>query len=169
MRLFIHQLSDSQQRRIGDVSHARLLAHLHDDPLLRESLTLLPSVMLIALLHVHTHLGWDACFAVARQLNHDHGRHMRELSTALSMLKTLRGTRVLDPLVWHAVARRVMHALSSELHAWRSRHARASPLRRAQLVRMGSVRRSRPLRKREWLALPPYWLAASASAPVTWL
>lgn len=157
----MRHLPDSQRRCASDVSDARLLALLLSDPLLRESLTLLPPVLLVALLHIHTQVGWDACFAAMRQLNHEHGRHMRELSTALSMLRSLRGTRMLDPLVWHAAARRVMHAIAGEFDALNSTPARTGF---ARVARGRSARRSRALH-----ALWHYWLAARTSAPVSWL
>ena len=108
----MRHLPDLQRSRISDVSQAQLLALLHNDVLTRESLALLPPVLLIAVLHLHTHVGWDACFAIVRQLNNDHGRHMRELSTALSLLRSLRGTRILDPLAWQAAARRILHTMA---------------------------------------------------------
>ncbi len=95
---------------ISDDPHAQLLAQLQSDPLIRDGLALLPPVLLFVLLHVQPHVGWDACFAAVRQLENDHGRHVRELSTALSALKSLRGSRAFDPLVWHASARRLKHA-----------------------------------------------------------
>ncbi|MEP9325217.1 hypothetical protein PPMP20_19085 [Paraburkholderia phymatum] len=161
----------------GD-SHARLLARLHSDPLMRESLALLPPVLLFTLLHVHTHVGWDVCFAAARQLNSDHGRHMRELSTALSLLKSLRGARILDPLVWHAALRRLIHAIARALHGL----LYATPLQTSRHMSLGRITtcgprgvrtRSRALQalhdSHVLLDFARYWLAARASAPVTWL
>jgi len=167
----MHHLPDTPQRFTSDVSPALLLAQLQDDPLVRESIALLPPVLLIALLHVQAHVGWDACFAVVRQLNNDHGRHMRELSTALSLLRSLRGTRILDPLVWHAVARRLLHAIADELHVMHSMPARAP--RRCISTNDGLNRRTHALQTlrhgMQTLELWRYWLAARTSAPLTWL
>ncbi|ALL71482.1 hypothetical protein K788_0006110 (plasmid) [Paraburkholderia caribensis MBA4] len=166
----MRHLPDLQRGCISDVSQAQLLALLHSDVLTRESLALLPPVLLIALLHLHTHVGWDACFAIVRQLNNDHGRHMRELSTALSLLRSLRGTRILDPLAWQAAARRILHAMASELRA-----LHAMPRRPAfvSVVRGGLPRRNRvsfTLRRgAQLLELSRYWLGARASVPLTWL
>lgn len=170
----MRHLPDTPRRCISDVSPAQLLAQLQSDPLLRESLALLPPVLLIALLHVHTQVGWDACFAVVRQLNNDHGRHMRELSTALSLLKSLRGTRILDPLVWHAAARRMMHTIVNERHAAHSMPVQA-PRRHAMtgIASGGLSKRKRALQTlrhvMRLLELWRYWLAARTSAPLTWL
>ena len=166
----MRHLPDLQRSRISDVSQAQLLALLHNDVLTRESLALLPPVLLIALLHLHTHVGWDACFAIVRQLNNDHGRHMRELSTALSLLRSLRGTRILDPLAWQAAARRILHAMANEHRALHSMPRRAAFFR---VVRGGLPRRNRvtfTLRPAgQLLELSHYWLGARASVPLTWL
>ncbi|MEM5344022.1 hypothetical protein [Paraburkholderia azotifigens] len=168
----MHHQPDLHRRSIHDDSHARLLEQLHSDPLMRESLTLLPPVLLFALLHVHTHVGWDVCFAAARQLNNDHGRHMRELCTALSLMKSLRGTRILDPLAWHAALRRLIHAIASEpdaLQAAPMQTSRREWLRRAAPV-LARSDAARVLRHGHLLLnCTRYWLAARASVPVTWL
>ncbi|BCG02794.1 hypothetical protein PPGU19_073620 (plasmid) [Paraburkholderia sp. PGU19] len=161
---------DLQRRCISDISQAQLLALLHSDVLTRESLALLPPVLLITWLQVHTHVGWDACFAIVRQLNNDHGRHMRELSTALSLLRSLRGTRILDPLAWHAAVRRIVHAMASELRVLQSMPRRAAFVR---VARVGLPRRNRVTRtlrrSDQLLELSRYWLGARASVPFTWL
>ncbi|BCF92671.1 MULTISPECIES: hypothetical protein [Paraburkholderia] len=166
----MRHLPDLQRRCISDISQTQLLALLHSDVLTRESLALLPTVLLIAWLQVHTHVGWDACFAIVRQLNNDHGRHMRELSTALSLLRSLRGTRILDPLAWHAAARRILHALASELRVLHSMPRRSAFVR---VARGGLTTRHRVTftlrRSGQWLELSRDWLAVRASAPVTWL
>ncbi|WP_241019187.1 hypothetical protein [Paraburkholderia sp. Tr-20389] len=144
---------------------------------MRESLALLPPVLLFALLHVHTHVGWDVCFAAARQLNNDHGRHMRELSTALSLLKSLRGTRILDPLAWHAALRRLIHAMASELSALHATPMQTSRRMSPTLTATRGTRRARTRRRvlhalhssHLLLDFARYWLAARTSAPVTWL
>jgi hypothetical protein len=175
----MHRQPDPQRRSICDDPHARLLAQLHSDPLMRESLALLPPVLLFALLHVHTHVGWDVCFAVVRQLHNDHGRHVRELSTALSLLKSLRGTRAFDPLAWHAALRRLIHAIASELRELQStptptsRRIGPPAATRSGSRRAGLLTRSnavRALRHGDLLLnVARYWLAARTSAPVTWL
>ena len=170
----MRHLPDPHRTCISDDSPARLLAQLQRDALMRESLALLPPVLLFALLHVHTHVGWEVCFAAVRQLNNDHGRHVRELSTALSLLRSLRGTRILDPLAWQAAARRLAHVCTSELQVL---HAMpAYPPRHVAFVRepqSGPVKRGSAMRtlrrSREWLERSRYWLAASASEPLTWL
>ncbi|AUT73271.1 hypothetical protein [Paraburkholderia hospita] len=166
----MRHLPDLQRPCISDSSQAQLLALLHSDVLTRESLALLPTVLLIAWLQVHTHVGWDACFAIVRQLNNDHGRHMRELSTALSLLRSLRGTRILDPLAWHAAARRIVHAITNELRALHSMPRRAACVRVARGGLSGRNRVTFTLRRSgQLLELSRYWLAARASAPLTWL
>jgi hypothetical protein len=168
----MHHQPDLHRRSIHDDSHARLLEHLRSDPLMRESLALLPPVLLFALLHVHTHVGWDVCFAVARQLNNDHGRHMRELGTALSLMKSLRGSRMFDPLAWHAALRRLIHTIASELHALHATPMQTST-RDCLMRATRSVARSEALRvlraSQVLLNVTRYWLATKASVPVTWL
>ena len=175
----MHHQPDLQRRSICDDPYARLLAQWHDDPLIHDSLALLPPVLLFALLHVHTHVGWDVCFAAMRQLNNDHGRHMRELGTALSLLKSLRGTRAFDPLAWHAALRRLIRAIASELHALQSTptqtsrrigppQATKSGSRRTRLLTRANA--ARALRQSRLLFnVMRYWLAARTSEPVTWL
>jgi hypothetical protein len=170
----MRHLPDLQRVCISDDSPAQLLAQLQSDALMRESLALLPPVLLIALLHVHTQVGWEMCFAAVRQLNNDHGRHVRELSTALSVLRSLRGTRILDPLVWHAAARRLAQVFARELHALHAmpahppRHVAFVQDTQRDAVKCGSAMRTLR-RSREWLEWSRYWLAASASEPLTWL
>jgi hypothetical protein len=168
----MHHQPDLHRRSIRDDSHARLIAQLRSDPLMRESLALLPPVLLFALLHVHTHVGWDVCFAAARQLNNDHGRHVRELSTALSLMKSLRGTRILDPLAWHAALRRLIHAIAGELDALNATPVQTPrrdgvPRAAPALTRRDALRMLR--RSHLQLNVARYWLAARASVPVIWL
>ncbi|MBP0590914.1 hypothetical protein J8I87_14575 [Paraburkholderia sp. LEh10] len=174
----MRHLPDPQRCCISEDSQAAYLAQLHSDPLMRDSLALLPPVLLLALLHVHTHVGWDACFAVVRQLDNDHGRHMRELSTALSLLRSLRGTRILDPLVWHAAARRLMHAIAGPCAASPSmpmRTARPDAAHRMQSDARADTpgERARPMRAarvgRAIIDWERYGLSAMTSAPLTWL
>jgi hypothetical protein len=172
----MRHLPAPHRRSISDDPRALLLAQLHSDAPMHESLALLPPVLLFALLHVHTHVGWDACFAAVRQLNNDHGRHMRELSTALSLLKSLRGTRILDPLAWHAAARRMMHAVAHPCQT-----LRRIPARRGLSVRITrSDSRAGALHKQArmkhvvqldglLIECVRYWLSAKTSAPLTWL
>ncbi|MEM5388579.1 hypothetical protein VSR68_34170 [Paraburkholderia phymatum] len=178
----MHHLLDPRRRCISEDPYERLVLQLQGDTLMQGGLALLPPVLLIALLHVHSPVGWDACYAALRQLNDDHGRHMRELGTALSLLKSLRGSRILDPLAWHAAMRRLMHDIGRRLRPSPSMRMRA--MRRA--VVGGATRidsRGSMLRKpsRVAPAMSPvrvtrtlidwqrYWLSAMTSAPSTWL
>ncbi|MPW19303.1 hypothetical protein GCT13_20970 [Paraburkholderia sp. CNPSo 3157] len=179
----MHHLPDPRRRSISEDPYEQLLLQLQGDALMQGGLALLPPVLLLALLHVHSHVGWDACYAALRQLNNDHGRHMRELGTALSLLKSLRGTRILDPLAWHAAMRRLMHDIGSRLHPSPSTRMRA--MRRAVIVRVTRIDpRGFTLRKPSCItptvspmraARTPvdwqqrYWLSAMTSAPSTWL
>jgi len=178
----MHHLPDLSRRCISEDPYEQLLLQLQGDVLMQGGLALLPPVLLLALLHAHSHVGWDACYAALRQLNDDHGRHMRELGTALSLLKSLRGSRILDPLAWRAAMRRLMHDIGSRLRPSPSMRMRA--MRRAVVVRATRIdSRSFTLRKpsRVAPAMSPmraartpidwqrYWLSAMTSAPSTWL
>ncbi|MEM5438845.1 hypothetical protein [Paraburkholderia diazotrophica] len=178
----MHHLPDPRRRSISEDPYERLLLQLQGDALMQGGLALLPPVLLLALLHVHSHVGWDACCAALRQLNDDHGRHVRELGTALSLLKSLRGSRIFDPLAWHATMRRLMHDIGSRLHSSPSTRMRA--MRRAVVFRAARIdSRGFTLRKPSRVAptMSPmraartpidcerYWLSAMTSAPSTWL
>lgn len=172
----MHHLPDSRRLGTDEDLHAELLRGLQDDALMQGGLALLPPVLMLALLHVHSHAGWDACYAVLRQLNNDHGRHVRELGTALSLLKSLRGSRILDPLAWHAAMRRLMHGIAGRARP--STPIRRRAMRRAIIVRDARIGlRPATLRKPSHVArtvLTPidwqrYWVIAMTSAPSTWL
>jgi hypothetical protein len=175
-------LLEPRRRCIGEDPYEQLLLQLQSDALMQGGLALLPPVLLLALLHAHSHVGWDVCYAALRQLNNDHGRHMRELGTALSLLKSLRGTRILDPLAWHAAMRRLMHGIGSRLHPSPSMRMRA--MRRAVVVHATLIDSCAFTLHKSSRAAPPtspmravrtpidwqrYRLSAMTSAPSTWL
>ncbi|SEJ82255.1 hypothetical protein [Paraburkholderia diazotrophica] len=178
----MHHLPDPRRHCVSEDPYEQLVQQLQRDALMQGGLALLPPVLLLALLHVHSHVGWDACYTALRQLNDDHGRHMRELGTALSLLKSLRGSRILDPLAWHAAMRRLMHDIGSRLHPSPSMRMRA--MRRAVAVRATRID-PRGFTLREPSRVAPtvspmrtvrtpidwqrYWLSAMTSAPSTWL
>jgi hypothetical protein len=151
----MRHLPDPRRRCISEDPYEQLLRQLQGDALMQGGLALLPPVLLLALLHVHSHVGWDACYAALRQLNNGHGRHMRELGTALSLLKSLRGSRILDPLAWHAAMRRLMHDIGSRLHP--------SPSMRMRAMRRAVVRATR-LDPRGFTLLKPSRVAPAMSA-----
>ncbi|SIT37372.1 conserved hypothetical protein [Paraburkholderia piptadeniae] len=176
----MRDLPDPRRRCVNEDPYEQLLLQLQSDALMQGGLALLPPVLLLALLHAHSHVGWDACYAVLRQLNNDHGRHMRELGTALSLLKSLRGSRILDPLAWHAAMRRLMHGIGSRLHPSPSMRMRA--MRRAVVVRATGINtrgftlhkpsRAAPTTSPMRAVRTPvdwqrYWLSAMTSAPST--